>query len=355
MSLPMAMATAFLSVMSASCSSVSDGNCTNLLQTRAKSQVMLDFDGVTGGAQGCTSCCNNGTALTPCFDAVECAASGPAAGKYAFVFTYTGEPPNNFLPHIERAARQSHGSSTFDLILLMTKEDAKTLNSAQKQRMKDYNVQLKEVDWAVPPNMKYQGPGHGAGWCGSQDFVRLHALGFEGYDAVAYYDTDIEFQGDVTPVLRCAAQGRFLTTNGGTGEPLNVGFFAMKPSSALLQAALAFARDSDYNELTGWGKSYWAPAGGYFIGGECGQGFFHHLFYKQDQEASKSALAEAGFAPGSLVVHQLDRCTWNYQTSYDCPDFDCSRVRAHHKPGHPLTDPHECLKLGQKWEPRPHA
>ena len=36
-----------------------------------------------------------------------------------------------------------------------------------------------------------------------------------GYDAIAYYDTDIEFQGDITPVLRCAASGKFLSTNGG--------------------------------------------------------------------------------------------------------------------------------------------
>ena len=39
--------------------------------------------------------------------------------------------------------------------------------------------------------------------------------GSSGYDAIAYYDTDIEFQGDITPVLRCAASGKFLSTNGG--------------------------------------------------------------------------------------------------------------------------------------------
>ena len=36
-----------------------------------------------------------------------------------------------------------------------------------------------------------------------------------GYDAIAYYDTDIEFQGDISPVLKCAASGKFLSTNGG--------------------------------------------------------------------------------------------------------------------------------------------
>ena len=35
----------------------------------------------------------------------------------------------------------------------------------------------------------------------------MHVVGLEGYDAVAYYDADCEFQGDVLPVLRCAASG----------------------------------------------------------------------------------------------------------------------------------------------------
>jgi len=264
------------------------------------------------------------------------------------VFTYTGKPPANFLHYIENAANQADGASTFDLIVVMPKEDAKQLDTEQKQRMSDYRVQLKEVDWAVPPNMKFT---RKENWCGSMDLVRLHVLGLEGYDAVAYYDTDVQFQGDVTPVLRCAAQDRFLTTNGGVGEALNVGFFAFKPSTALLQVALEFAKEADYSDLTGWGESGWSPAGGYYVGGECGQGFFHHLFYKQGMKASQSAFAAAGIAPGSVVARQIDRCTWNYQTSNDCTGFDCSRVRAHHKPTKPLSDPKECLKLGQKWKP----
>ena len=38
--------------------------------------------------------------------------------------------------------------------------------------------------------------------------------GSSGYDAIAYYDTDIEIRGDITPVLRCAASGKFLSTSG---------------------------------------------------------------------------------------------------------------------------------------------
>ena len=28
----------------------------------------------------------------------------------------------------------------------------------------------------------------------TEDFIRLHALALEGYDAIAYYDSDCEFQ-----------------------------------------------------------------------------------------------------------------------------------------------------------------
>jgi len=316
------------------------------IQNRATTQLIQSFETSTSTVQGCKWCCNNGEQTVNCLDVEQCAVGGPEKGKYAFIFTYTGKPHKDFLPHIDSVAMQSDGNSTFDRILIMTKDDAKQLSEEQRQRMKEYNVRLMEVDWAVPPNMKFTRDG----WCGSQDLVRLHALAVDGYDAVAFYDSDIEFQGDVTPVLRCAARGRFLTTNGGMGEALNVGFFATKPSPRLLQAALAFAREADYNDETGWAESGWEPANGYYVGGECGQGFFHHLFYKQEKNVSKLALAEAGFTPGSLVAQQIDRCTWNYQTNFDCQDFDCSLVRAHHKPNQPLG-PNECLKLGQQWKP----
>jgi len=163
----------------------------------------------------------------------------------------------------------------------------------------------------------------------------------EGYDAVAYYDNDIEFQGDVTPVFKCAAAGNFLTTNGGMGEALNVGFFALRPNKKILDAAVEFARTSDYNEITGWGKNGWTPSGGYYVGGECGQGFFHALFYKQTSLIQK-ALENEKY---NFSSYMIDRCIWNYQTSYECLEkLDCSRVRAHHKPMQPGSDPNECLK-----------
>ena len=33
-----------------------------------------------------------------------------------------------------------------------------------------------------------------------------------------------------------------------------------------------FALDANFSTKTSWGEMGWKPAGGYFIGGECGQG-----------------------------------------------------------------------------------
>jgi len=312
------------------------------MQLRTGSVEALD----AGSAIGCDDCCNDGHSTVPCFDVHACAAHGPEQGHYAMVFTYVWKPPDNFLPHIESAIKQRTEAAKIDLILIMTKEDTALINDKQREILDKYSVQLRTVDWSVPPNMKFHPE---KDWCGGQDLIRLHALNLEGYDAVAYYDTDIEFQGDVTPIFRCAATGTFLTTNGGIGEPLNIGFFAAKPDQRLMQAALAFARDSPFNRYSGWSESGWEPSAGYYVGAECGQGFFHTLFYKQNMLPSRNALEEAGL--GSLVARQIDRCEWNYQTSFMCADFDCSRVRAHHKPAKPGSDPKECLKRGVIWKP----
>lgn len=55
-----------------------------------------------------------------------------------------------------------------------------------------------------------------------------HIVPPRGYDAIAYYDTDIEFQGDITPVLRCAASGKFLSTNGGAPWMVLHGAFELR-------------------------------------------------------------------------------------------------------------------------------
>eukprot|EP00434_Breviolum_minutum_P008893 symbB.v1.2.007841.t1/scaffold486.1/size197656/3 len=276
----------------------------------------------------------------PCLDVDKCAQNGPANGKYAIAMSFVGRPKDHMLPYIKSMEAAAKMANNADLLMVMQKSDSKHMTAHQKELFKNHSVKLVDVDWDTPPKMKGYKEG---GWCGHQDFIRLHVLGMEGYDAIAYYDTDIEFQGDITPVLRCAASGKFLSTNGGVGEPLNVGFFALKPDKRLFQASLNFALDANFSTKTSWGEMGWKPAGGYFIGGECGQGFWYALFYKNGGAAHR-ALQSVGLS--SVDAAQIDRCIWNYQTSYMCKkDLDCSRVRVHHKPTR-KTNPHsECQKL----------
>lgn len=290
--------------------------------------------------KACPHCCYHGEKEVDCLDVDQCAAKGPANGKYAIVMSYFGKPRDGMLPYIQSMEAAAALANNADIFMVMMKSDSKHMTASQKELFQKHRVQLLDVDWDTPPNMKGYKEG---GWCGHQDFIRLHVLGMEGYDAVAYYDTDIEFQGDITPVLRCAASGKFLSTNGGVGEPLNVGFFALKPDKRLFQASLNFAKEADFSHDHSWGQMGWKPAGGYFIGVECGQGFWYALFYKSGGLAQK-ALESVGLS--AVDSAQIDRCIWNYQTSYMCAkDLDCNRVRVHHKPTRHTNGPEECQKL----------
>jgi len=93
------------------------------------------------------------------------------------------------------------------------------------------------------------------------------------------------------------------------------------------------------------------------VGAECGQGFFHTLYYKRRSSPARKALAAAGL-PGvkeriAVEVAQVDRCIWNYQTGVDCPrHFDCDLIRAHHKPtSAPLG--RDCSKFKLRSKPPP--
>lgn len=182
--------------------------------------------------------------------------------------------------------------------------------------------------------------------------MRLHVLGIEGYDAVAFYDQDIEFQGDVSDMFLCASTGMFLSASGGVGEPLNVGFFALRPDPKLLAAAEEFADGLKFSWTKGWDNAGFEPAGtSKFIGAECGQGYFHTLLYDRKSKKAQAAMVAAGFSGVEAAnAVQIDRCVWNYQTGSNCPrKFDCGLVRAHHKPNgkHPGRD---CTKLAARTE-----
>ncbi|CAK9004066.1 Uncharacterized protein SCF082_LOCUS8024 [Durusdinium trenchii] len=238
-----------------------------------------------------------------------------------------------------RAAADKMGQT--DLVMVMLKSDAKHMTAKIEKLFQKWELKLHTVDWDVPPNMKHYPK---TDWCGHQDLIRLNVLGLEGYDAVAYFDGDCEFQGDITPMMRCAASGTFLSTSGGMGEALNVGFFAVKPDRRLVEAAVFFAQQNAFDHNTGWGGAGWAPNGGYYVGGECGQGFFYTLFYRKSP-GSQSALEHVGLWD-TFKSAQLDRCIWNYQTDSSCrKDLDCRHVRVHHKPTRERGSEKECDKL----------
>ncbi|CAE8679637.1 unnamed protein product, partial [Polarella glacialis] len=94
-------------------------------------------------------------------------------------------------------------------------------------------------------------------------------------------------------------------------------------------------------------KSTSGGNGGYYVGGECGQGFFYTLFYKSGPPARRALEGAGVWDNGVFESAQIDRCIWNYQTSYQCrADLDCTKVRVHHKPTRERgSDPHECEKL----------
>lgn len=297
--------------------------------------------------KGCQSCCNDGEKIVECFNVEKCGDESPGGGKYALVISQFSNPSDNFLPYLGNMREAADMVGNTDIVLVITTEDEKRLGTVHIKRLKQYKVQIMVVDWDVPPDFKFQRTG---GWCGHQDFLRLHVLGMSEYAAVAYYDSDVELQGDIAPILKCAASGKFLSTNGGIGEPLNVGFFALKPSKEMLEAARIFGREADFDEHTGWGKNGYKPSGGYYVGAECGQGFWHTLFYKTKSPMVAKALQEAGLGSSgkwSFEAVQIDRCIWNYQTSFQCKSKNfCHEVRAHHKPTGPRgSDQNECEKF----------
>lgn len=311
--------------------------------------------------QYCASCCNDGDDFTACLDIQSCANRLSKDGKYAFILSHFGKPNVRFkfLPFISsmRAQVLANPGVHIDILLLMTETDSEYLKPEHHKLLADNHIKMINVEWNLPPGMVYKGESKhnhyrsdNSDWCGPQDLMRLHAFNLTKYDAVAYYDSDMEFQGDVMPVFRCAATGRFLTTGGGLGVPLNIGFFAMHPDPRMLRAAEYFAKSYNYSYYTGWGDSGWSPAKAKYAGGECGQGFIHTLFYMKKSKAAQVSLEVAGLgAPGAVQAYQIDRCVWNYQTDFQCPhDFNCSLVRVHHKPKKPGPNSKECLKRYQQ-------
>jgi len=268
--------------------------------------------------------CNDGEKNVQCLDVDQCAAGAPATGRFAFILTHDLEKEIKLpFPNMDSVQFQAKKHS-MDIVMLVPEHAKHPLSAQDKSELEGQNIKVVQVPWRIPPNSKFN---QEHGWCGPKDLIRLHAFGLKEYDAVAYYDTDVELQGDVSPALRCASRGYMLTT-AGAASPLNLGFFAVKPSAELLDTALEFSKLADYDYKTGWDNAGYAPSGSKFVGAECGQGYLHTLFYKKNSIAAQKAFSKTGL---KITASQLDRCAWNYQNS--CPDteFQCGQVRAHHK------------------------
>mmetsp|Transcript_88283 Transcript_88283/g.250192 ORF Transcript_88283/g.250192 Transcript_88283/m.250192 type:complete len:351 (+) Transcript_88283:58-1110(+) len=302
---------------------------------------------------GCKNCCQDGSKHVPCLNVHECAAKGPRFGKYAFVYSqWSPLRSTRFLDNIE-SLEEYAGKYGMDIVLLMLQKDIDATQGHILKRIDREKVKLVPVDWDVPPGMLFRAASGAATtmqteWCGPRDLMRLHLFGLTDYDAVAYYDTDVEIQGDVLPMLRCAASGQILTTTG-SDAPINGGFIAARPDPKILEASMLFAKRANFNLKSGWGGSGYKPWTKKFEGAECGNGFMHTLFYKAKSGTSPLAVQcfhDAGIKLDNVGVSQLDRCVWNYDGSQECgsddDNFDCSIVRVHHKTSRKWK--HSCQK-----------
>jgi hypothetical protein len=110
---------------------------------------------------------------------------------------------------------------------LLTEEEA-TL-------FRNHNIKVVKVPWMLPKEIS-----NGVGGCGPTDLMRLHVFNQTQYDAVIYYDGDVQIMGDIMPLFRCAATGEFMMTEG-AGAPLNAGFMALRPSKAMFEMSLWYA------------------------------------------------------------------------------------------------------------------
>jgi len=281
-----------------------------------------------------TPTCNDGNDHIDCFDVDNCAKDAPKTGKYAFVVTNTLEKNHELDIKSMESKWLEATRLKADLVLITPQigvEYAGKVPLTQEKRdyLKEAGVKHIEVPWVIPPKMKFTKQN----WCGPQDLLKLHAFNLTDYDAVIFFDNDVQVQGSMMPAFRCASKGYFLSTSG-TQSPLNIGFFAVKPSSELLQTVVNFAQDSDYDKETGWNKAGFAPSvGNHVAGSECGQGFLHTLMYKNTVQGWWSFLNSGAKIKSKMV----ERCVWNYQTSHGCPpndrEFSCKNIRAIHKEG----------------------
>jgi hypothetical protein len=218
------------------------------------------------------------------------------------------------------------------------------LTAAESQFLKRHNVRILEVPWAVPPGLA---PCDG---CAAKDLIRLHAMNMTEYDALVYFDFDITITGDIMPLLKCAATGELLMTEGGA-SPLNTGVMALKPSPAILEMLLWFSARATYDRNVtliqqrkgAWDNTGAAPGVRPFPGMGCGQGLLWTALYGNGlglKHAYSDLARQAGeqFMPDGVNAQLIDRCIYNYQrenherSRRSChPSWSCKDVIGMHK------------------------
>ncbi|CAE7794276.1 RE2 [Symbiodinium sp. CCMP2592] len=285
------------------------------------------------------------------------------------------QPGQNWLPYLENMREeadriQQKTTATVDIVVLIPTAHVSKLRETHWSRLKQFRVQVVKVPWELPPELYWWPdnwhPGKVDGWCGPQDLVRLHTTGLDSFDAVAFYDQDVEFHGALLCRLcRILSTMKLLIAGSDVGcVPSQLCSVALPwaISSALpvasaspsISVSLRSGRTGDFfgppSSLPGTSPST-APAAG---AGEVSSPLAATLWgqsvvrdtstrsttigaRRPHQTRAKKALNAAEVPafeqPQGLKMRQIDQCIWNYQTGSHCPyKFDCNLVKAHHKP-----------------------
>lgn len=231
------------------------------------------------------TCSKNNTEV-PCFDPAQCVpgtAKRPAI-TFAFDLAIEWTKGERDARRFRKAARQLGAA----LILMIPAKGALDETNAKKiklsrktrKRIQKY-YDIVEVPWVTPPNLSEGVPREG-GCCGAREFMKLHSVGMDQFDAVINLDNDMNIASlESIPRLRqlfdCAASGMMLTTRGSTSS-VNGAFFAVQPQKQLLNEMLSELETAHVaNNKEAWNGYGWGPnhkEDDFRI-----QGFFEYLFY----------------------------------------------------------------------------
>ena len=129
-----------------------------------------------------------------------------------------------------------------DVILVVPRRDLQRepIDAGVARRLAEGGVKVRHADWVAPPQLSPGVPLESGGCCGAREFMKLHAFGFDDYDAVAVVDNDFDVDDveRLRPIFDCAAAGHVITTRG-AHSAMNGAFAAVPPSAALRDALLA--------------------------------------------------------------------------------------------------------------------